>query len=135
MTLSGRIAVMREGRIEQVAPPLDIYNAPVNTFVAQFIGAPSMNLLPARLLGLSVPDGSTVGIRPHDVLLESSGTLEAAVEMVEPRGHDYLVHLRLVAPHAPPLVASTPSPLIERRVFLQFRRERLHVFAPDGRRM
>jgi ABC-type sugar transport system ATPase subunit len=135
MTLSGRIAVMREGCIEQVAAPLEIYNTPVNTFVAQFIGAPSMNLLPARLLGLNAPEGSLVGIRPHDVLLESSGAIEAAVEMVEPRGHDYLVHLRLVAPNAPSLVASAPAAPIERRVFLQFPRERLHLFAPDGRRV
>ena len=134
MTLSGRIAVMRDGRIEQIAAPLEIYNAPVNTFVAQFIGAPAMNLLPAPLLGLNAPDGSVVGIRPHDVLLESSGTIEAAVEMVEPRGHDYLVHLRLAASNAPPLVASAPLPPIERRVFVQFPRERLHLFAPDGRR-
>jgi len=134
MTLSGRIAVMRDGRIEQIAAPLEIYNAPVNTFVAQFIGAPAMNLLPARLLGLDAPDGSVAGIRPHDVLLESGGTIEAAVEMVEPRGHDYLVHLRLAASNAPPLVASAPLPPIERRVFVQFPRERLHLFAPDGRR-
>ena len=134
MTLSGRIAVIREGRIEQVAAPLEIYNAPVNTFVARFIGAPSMNLLAAPLLGLNAPEGSIVGIRPHDVLLESSGPIEAAVEMVEPRGHDYLVHLRLAAPNAPPLVASASSPPIERRVFLQFPRHRVHLFGPDGRR-
>jgi ABC-type sugar transport system ATPase subunit len=135
MTLSGRIAVMRGGRIEQVAPPLEIYNTPVNTFVAQFIGAPSMNLLPARLLGLNVPEDSTVGIRPHDVLLESSGTIEAAVETVEPRGHDYLVHLRLASPNAPQIVASASSPPIERPVFLKFPRERLHLFAGDGQRI
>jgi ABC-type sugar transport system ATPase subunit len=134
MTLSGRIAVMREGRIEQVAAPLEIYNSPVNTFVARFIGAPSMNLLAAPLLGLNAPDGSIVGIRPHDVLLESSGPIEAAVEMVEPRGHDYLVHLRLAAPNAAPLIASASSPPIDRRVFLQFPRNRVHLFGPDGRR-
>jgi ABC-type sugar transport system ATPase subunit len=134
MTLSGRIAVMREGRIEQVAAPLEIYNSPVNTFVARFIGAPSMNLLAAPLLGLNAPEGSIVGIRPHDVLLESSGPIEAAVEMVEPRGHDYLVHLRLAPPNAAPLIASASSPPIERRVFLQFPRERVHLFGPDGRR-
>jgi ABC-type sugar transport system ATPase subunit len=134
MTLSGRIAVMREGRIEQVAAPLEIYNSPVNTFVARFIGAPSMNLLAAPLLGLNAPEGSIVGIRPHDVLLESSGPIEAAVEMVEPRGHDYLVHLRLAAPNAAPLIASASSPPIERRVFLQFPRHRVHLFGPDGRR-
>ena len=47
MTLGGRIAVMRDGALEQVAPPLEIYATPANTFVARFIGAPAMNLLPA----------------------------------------------------------------------------------------
>jgi ABC-type sugar transport system ATPase subunit len=134
MTLGDRIAVMREGRIEQIATPLDIYNTPVNTFVAQFIGAPAMNLLPARLLGLDAPQNSIVGIRAHDILLESSGALEAAVEMIEPRGHDYLIHLRLLAPNAPPLVACGTSPPSERRVFVHLRRNRLHLFTEDGRR-
>src|SRR5919108_4872276 len=52
MTLGGRIAVMRDGVIEQVAPPLDVYARPVNTFVARFIGAPAMNLIPAALAGV-----------------------------------------------------------------------------------
>jgi ABC-type sugar transport system ATPase subunit len=134
MTLGDRIAVLRQGRIEQVAAPLEIYNQPVNTFVAQFIGAPAMNLLPARQLGLNVPDGSIVGIRPHDIVLEPSGQLEAAVEMIETRGHDYLIHLRLAASNAPPLVALAPSPPSERRVFPRFRRERFHLFTADGRR-
>jgi ABC-type sugar transport system ATPase subunit len=134
MTLGGRIAVMREGRIEQVAAPLEIYERPANIFVARFIGAPAMNLLPARLFGLDAPEGSTVGIRAHDVRLGSSGAIDAAVEMVEPRGPDYLIHLRLDAADAPPVVVSAPSAPMQRRVFLQCPRERLHLFAPDGRR-
>ena len=51
MTLGGRVAVMRDGAIEQVAPPLEVYARPVNTFVARFIGAPPMNLIPATLVG------------------------------------------------------------------------------------
>jgi len=134
MTLGDRLAVMREGRIEQIAAPLEIYQRPANTFVARFIGAPAMNLIPAGLIGIHAPVGSIVGIRPHDIQLESAGTLDATVEMIEPRGHDYLVHLRLGASNAPPLVAAAPSPPVDARVSLRFRSDRLHLFAEDGRR-
>ena len=52
MTLGTRVAVMRAGAVEQVAPPLELYSRPANTFVAGFIGAPSMNLLEASTLGI-----------------------------------------------------------------------------------
>jgi multiple sugar transport system ATP-binding protein len=49
MTMGDRIVVMRDGHIQQVAPPLELYRAPVNTFVATFIGSPPMNLLRGHL--------------------------------------------------------------------------------------
>ena len=52
MTLGTRVAVMRAGAVEQVAPPLELYSRPANTFVAGFIGSPSMNLLEASMLGI-----------------------------------------------------------------------------------
>jgi ABC-type sugar transport system ATPase subunit len=132
MTLGDRIAVMRDGRIEQMAAPLELYERPADVFVAGFIGAPAMNLLPAARLGIDAPAGTTAGIRPHDIRLESSGGLEAQVELVEPRGHDYLIHVRLAAAGTPRLLVAAPSAPIEPRVFLQFSRERLHLFGPDG---
>ena len=53
MTLGTRVAVMRAGAVEQVAPPLELYSRPANTFVAGFIGSPSMNLLEASMLGIA----------------------------------------------------------------------------------
>ena len=50
MTLGSRVAVMREGRVEQVAPPLEVYRRPATVFVATFVGSPAMNLLPAELV-------------------------------------------------------------------------------------
>ena len=113
MTLGGRVAVMRQGAIEQIAPPLEVYARPANTFVARFIGAPPMNLVPARLLGIDAPDGTVAGVRPHDMSLGTGGRptlstsvgVQAIVELVEPRGHDAVVHLRLDAPGASPLLA------------------------------
>ena len=134
MTLGDRIAVMRDGRIEQMAAPLELYERPADIFVAGFIGAPAMNLLPAERLGIDAPAGTIAGIRPHDLRLDSSGGLEAHVELVEPRGHDYLIHLRLAAPDTPRLLAAASSAPADPRVSLQFSRERLHLFGPDGRR-
>ena len=49
MTLADRVVVMHQGRIEQAAPPLELYERPANTFVAAFIGAPSMNFVPGKV--------------------------------------------------------------------------------------
>jgi ABC-type sugar transport system ATPase subunit len=133
MTLGGLIAVMRNGAIEQVAPPLDVYTRPVNTFVARFIGAPPMNLIPATMLGIEAPPGAVAGIRPHEVVLEGAGPLHAMVELVEPRGHDHLLHLRLGTAGADAFLAvasgsSPPPPGTD--VSLTCPRERIHLF--DG---
>jgi multiple sugar transport system ATP-binding protein len=66
MTMADRIVVMRAGRIEQVGTPEALYDAPANTFVAQFIGSPSMNLIEANVVGdrLVLPDGQDIGLAP-----------------------------------------------------------------------
>jgi ABC-type sugar transport system ATPase subunit len=135
MTLAGRVAVMREGMIEQFAPPLDVYAQPANTFVAQFIGSPPMNLLPAPVTGVAGPPCATVGIRPHDVLIGQSGILSAIVDLVEPRGHDAVVHLaspytRLVA-----VVPAEQIPASGAHVEVSFRPGVVHYFDLDGRRI
>ena len=67
MTMADRVVVMNEGRIEQAADPITLYEQPANTFVAAFIGAPSMNFLPATLTGrgeglaLHLDDGTELG--------------------------------------------------------------------------
>ena len=67
MALADRIAVMREGRIEQIGTPRELYLQPASTYVAQFIGRPQMNLMPAR-------DGVITGIRPDDLRLDPAGS-------------------------------------------------------------
>ena len=131
MTLGGRVAVMRAGAIEQVAPPLEVYGKPANTFVARFIGAPAMNLMPASLAGVDAPPGALAGIRPQDVTLGVSGHLRAAVDLVEPRGHDHVLHLRLDVRGDQPflaIVAGTAPPLVGADVLLTFPADRLHLF-------
>jgi ABC-type sugar transport system ATPase subunit len=105
MTLGWRVAVMRQGALEQIAPPLEVCAQPANTFVARFIGAPPMNLVPAQILGIDAPDGTLAGVRPHDIEIGAAGGVPAVVELVEPRGHDAVVHLRLDASATPTVLA------------------------------
>jgi multiple sugar transport system ATP-binding protein len=136
MTLGTRVAVMRAGAMEQVAPPLELYSRPANTFVAGFIGSPSMNLLEASMLGIDLGPGVLAGIRPHDVSIGTIGSIAATVELVEPRGHDFLVHLRLSVPGSPMLVAiSRDAAAAGTLVYPQFPREHVHLFGNDGRRL
>jgi sn-glycerol 3-phosphate transport system ATP-binding protein len=131
MTLGGRIAVMRDGAIEQAAPPLDLYAHPANTFVARFIGSPAMNLLPAAAAGIDAPAGAVAGIRPQDVQIGPAG-VPATIELVEPRGADQVLHLRLDAVDTTLLaVVSGPTPMVAGTgVRVALPADRLHLF--DG---
>jgi multiple sugar transport system ATP-binding protein len=118
MTLGSRIAVMRDGRIQQIGAPLEIYGRPANLFVASFIGSPPMNLLEARVepggaaslrdgrrVPLPSPDGLEpgraviLGIRPENVFevpgRTPSATLPLDVEFVELLGDEVIVHGRI----------------------------------------
>ncbi|WP_037308342.1 ABC transporter ATP-binding protein [Ruegeria halocynthiae] len=86
MTLADKIVVLRDGRVEQIGSPMELYNNPVNQFVAGFLGSPSMNFLPEGLL----PDGgqNTIGIRPEDLFLSDEGPIAVRVSHVEKLGGD-----------------------------------------------
>lgn len=86
-----RIVVMNGGRIQQVAPPLEVYEHPANPFVAGFIGTPPMNLLPGTLFGRGE---GLVGIRPEHLSLAAEGELKAVVDFSEPLGSETLVHVK-----------------------------------------
>jgi ABC-type sugar transport system ATPase subunit len=138
MTLGTRIAVMNRGRLEQVGPPLEVYNRPATAFVARFVGAPAMNLW--REDGSTVQAGSLlIGIRPHDVTLAEPGRGEAdgTIEVIETLGAQAVIHvavegreelMRVVLPAGGPLSPGA-------RVGLSWARDRMHVFdANSGRR-
>ena len=105
MTLADQIVVMQSGQIEQIGTPLDLYDNPVNEFVATFIGAPSMNLLQGRLSDGRIHVGDrdysgplghglvNLGIRPEHLLLTDQG-LAMEVKVVEPTGSETMVFLR-----------------------------------------
>jgi len=105
MTMADRIAVMNEGRIEQLGAPLELYDRPNNLFVAQFIGSPAMNVIDGVLrkssacveaLGHRWPIGAVsggtegqavkYGVRPEHVAIGAQGSISAEVVVVEPMG-------------------------------------------------
>jgi multiple sugar transport system ATP-binding protein len=96
MTMGRRIAVLREGVLQQVGTPEELYTAPRNVFVAGFIGSPSMNLVPAAALN-GGGDDTIVGFRPEHVRVGQTGStglaFDASVDVVEYLGDDVLVHL------------------------------------------
>ncbi|GAB3663187.1 ABC transporter ATP-binding protein [Halopiger thermotolerans] len=122
MTMSDRIAVLNEGKLQQIAPPLTCYNEPANLFVAGFIGSPSMNfaegeltadgletdnfrvdLRPEDVPGAAVGDTITLGVRPEDVhlveetdsLTDTTAPIDARTDVLEPMGDEIFVYLLL----------------------------------------
>jgi multiple sugar transport system ATP-binding protein len=85
MTLADRIVVLRDGVVEQIGSPMDLYNNPANQFVAGFLGAPSMNFLPAAPLGAQ---GATLGIRPEHLMVRDGGRIAGQITHVERLGGD-----------------------------------------------
>jgi multiple sugar transport system ATP-binding protein len=85
MTLADRIVVLRDGVIEQVGSPMELYHHPANQFVAGFIGSPKMNFIPAaEAAALGVAGAAVLGVRPEHVTLD--GPLSATVRTVENLG-------------------------------------------------
>jgi multiple sugar transport system ATP-binding protein len=163
MTLATRMAVMNDGLIEQIGAPLEIFEKPATTFVAQFVGTPSMNLWPgtwsrdggaARIVAanftLDAPaasidsasgDGATImiGVRPHDIDIASpgSGDLDGTVELVEALGAWTTTHVRVGTGQELVRVAALTGPTTRPgdRIALRFRRDRLQLFdAATGRK-
>jgi sn-glycerol 3-phosphate transport system ATP-binding protein len=154
MTLGDRLVVMHEGRAAQIASPMEIFERPADTYVAGFIGSPSMNFLPATITEdakaatlsdgtiITLPEGQfatrpgqkvTLGIRPEHVSLP--GPLRLITDLIEPLGSESVVHGKLASgeimalrlPGAPPSAA-----VLE----IAPRTEHLHVFdAETGKRL
>jgi multiple sugar transport system ATP-binding protein len=102
MTLADRVVVLRDGLIEQVGTPLELYDRPANQFVAQFIGTPQMNVVAladipqlASLPGVTVAADGFVGLRPENISLVPAGRglLQAKVELIEALGAETLIYV------------------------------------------
>ncbi|MDV4144704.1 ABC transporter ATP-binding protein [Shimia sp. FJ5] len=110
MTMADRIIVMNAGRIEQIGTPEDVYHRPASTFVASFMGAPPMNLLPAmankgvvEFAGTEVHRHEAVegplvfGVRPEDIIPDALGEMLLHVDIVEELGAHRLLHGKIGA--------------------------------------
>jgi sn-glycerol 3-phosphate transport system ATP-binding protein len=152
MTLADLLVVMNAGRVEQIGPPLEIYEKPATTFVAAFIGAPPMNLLTvsaaeaaALAPGLVVPQaGAVIGVRPDELKLENTQvkpaaglSLDLAVTAVERVGPESFVYGTPGAAHGDVIVRvpGTAAPAPGERVRAVAAPDRLHVFSTEGRRL
>ena len=122
--MGDRIAILKDGDLQQVGTPLEVYASPANMFVASFIGTPPMNLLQAQVAsggdvlegkGFKLPvagrlrplvasrggDAVVVGIRPETIFASAgevggeSAAMSVQVEVVEPLGHENIVHAKV----------------------------------------
>jgi len=153
MTMGHRIAVLKDGILQQVAPPPELFSHPANLFVAGFIGSPAMNLVKAQaangsasFAGESTPVAGNlkspevvVGVRPEGLELTGADGATAIVDFVEELGSDSFVHCTLDTPTKDRVVARAPglSKLAAHsRVSLRAKPGSLHVFdAASGARV
>jgi sn-glycerol 3-phosphate transport system ATP-binding protein len=161
MTLADILVVMNGGQVEQIGNPLDIYQKPATTFVASFIGAPPMNLLPMAAGELAAPmngrggvpagAGGILGIRPEDFVMSgdpgSGIAFDLTVEAIERVGAETYIYgtrqreAQAVAANPgelPPgeIIVRIPgavAPDIGARIQAVAPRQKLHLFSADGR--
>jgi sn-glycerol 3-phosphate transport system ATP-binding protein len=161
MTLADILVVMNGGQVEQIGNPLDIYQKPATTFVASFIGAPPMNLLPMKLdelksqlagHGSTVPaDAGILGIRPEDFTVsnDSAGGIafDLTVEAIERVGAETYIYgarqreaqgIAATPGELPPgeVIVRIPgaiAPGIGEKIRAVAPPEKLHLFSTDGR--
>jgi len=151
LTLADRIVVLNGGDIQQVGSPLDLYERPANKFVAQFIGSPTMNVMPVTGgdSGVTTADGGLIrlphlpdsidavemGIRPEhiDVVDADAGHLTGLADVVEHLGSDTNIYVNVDG--LGPLMVRKHGNIPVRpgdRIGLRIQPENVHIFAPDG---
>jgi multiple sugar transport system ATP-binding protein len=149
LTMADRIAVMREGRVVQIGTPVDIYDRPATTFVAQLVGTPRINLVNANYsdgaLHLtdsvhvrtpkSLPASLLVGIRPEDVQIQPDGEFAAEVALVEPLGVETVLHLKAGTLTLVSLMAGMTHHQLGSVVRFNINRDHLHYFGSDKSRL
>src|SRR5579871_4811910 len=149
MTMGTRIAVMREGVLQQVAPPRELYDAPANMNVAGFIGSPRMNFIPATVQGtearssgfaLELPrapglEKCILGIRPEDLsedAAEGMPRAEMNVDVVEVLGADQYLYGKIglddIVARVDSHFAAAPGDTVR----LKMNTQRIHVFDPES---
>ncbi len=144
MTLADRIVVLNNGMVEQIGTPTEVYSRPATTFVASFIGAPPMNLIPGELskgqlhIGAhSMPMNSahagpvTFGFRPERAHMNGAASgLAVEIGVIEELGAHRLIHGR-VGDHEVTVAQDAELPPPDGRMMLAFNEQDTHLFDPD----
>ncbi|WP_137290848.1 ABC transporter ATP-binding protein [Natronorubrum halophilum] len=147
MSLADRVAVMNDGELQQVGTPKEVYENPVNEFVAGFLGEPSMNFLdPDRLTTGASDDSfagtSTVGVRPEDVAIAKEGgqqtgagqayEIDGEVLVVEPLGNAYEIEVECSGDQVTARLRDRPGAVSSgSAVTLQLPADAVHRFGAD----
>jgi len=156
MTMADKIVVMRDGRVEQIGAPLDLYDRPANIFVAGFIGSPSMNFVTGKLLSengslsfvsdkgtvLPVPEGTAnhaepvvYGIRPEHIDVRADG-LPATISVLEPTGSETQIFAHFGTDSIMAAVRDRITARPGEAISLKIDTARVHLFdAKSGRRL
>lgn len=164
MTLADRIVVMKDGFIQQVGTPLELYETPANAFVGAFIGSPSMNQIPGTLQGengdckiagkgFSLPlsaekaaslkeySGKEVllGIRPQDLIPKREASpddvaLQSEIEVIEPMGGESYVYFTVEEKQWVSRCEGIPPVKEGEKVSMVVNLDKLHIFSADGER-
>ncbi|MCB1497005.1 MAG: ABC transporter ATP-binding protein [Bauldia sp.] len=153
MTLADKIVVLNDGRIEQVGRPMELYARPANRFVAEFIGSPAMNMIPASLcdrklvfsggeMGYAYPPEERqqeviLGLRPEHLSLSDQPTgITGNVTLVEPTGAQTSLLLDVGGSSVVAVLDGTVTAEVDREVFLAIDPANVHLFDPrDGKRL
>jgi multiple sugar transport system ATP-binding protein len=150
MTMADRIVIMKDGHIQQVGTPAEVYHQPANMFVAQFIGAPSMNLLNGVLSGngieldtgtripighetqgkkLDAPLKVVVGVRPDDLTLDDSNpVISGTITLREPLGPETLIYIDTPSGEVIAKASGRTPPEVGETITLSAEISNLHVF-------
>ncbi|MGR3290631.1 MAG: ABC transporter ATP-binding protein [Paracoccaceae bacterium] len=147
MTLADRIVIMKDGYIQQVGTPTDVYQNPANTFVAQFIGAPSMNMLSGKITGnrIELDAGFSiagkgvgkagqkvlVGVRPNELRPVVDGAdflMQGTVFVREPLGAETLIHVDVGGIELIATASGRTPPAVGETVRLSSPAEEIHIF-------
>ncbi|AJD44082.1 sugar ABC transporter ATP-binding protein (plasmid) [Rhizobium gallicum bv. gallicum R602sp] len=149
MTMADKIVVMRNGRVEQIGKPLELFDRPANTFVATFIGSPSMNLFEGKVSagkfvmhGAALPlppgqDGAAAkayGVRPEHLSIQDGGT-SAIVVVVEPTGSETHVLVKLGDVDVTLLLRDRVELHPGETISIAADLTKVHLFGGDGQRL
>lgn len=149
LTMADRIAVLDQGRIVQIGTPTEIYDRPATTFVAQLVGVPRINLLPAQRedgtliipgstlrlpipRDLELPTRSILGIRPEDIRPSDNGDFRGEIVLTEPLGVETVLHIKCGSSTLLSIAPGITHLRIGDTIGFEIVRERLHHFDADG---